>query len=100
MKEAILRDLSLSAKTFLKRFNRVKKRPSDTFTLYESRLAALLKQYLSSRKVETFDSLVNLLVSDCMKSNLNEACLRHIVCLESVISDDNWIEPKRFAGIY
>jgi len=53
IKEAILKDLGLSAKTFLERFNRVKKRPSDTFTLYESRLTALLKQYLSSRKVET-----------------------------------------------
>ena len=99
MKEAILKDLRLSAKTFLERFNRVKKRPSDTFTLYESRLAAPLKQYLSSRKVETFDSLVNLLVSDRMKSDLNEACLRHIVGLESVIGDDGWIEPKRLAGI-
>ena len=99
MKEAILKDLGLSAKTFLERFNRVKKRPSDTLTLYESRLAALLKQYLSSRQVETFDSLVDLLVSDRMKSDLNEACLRHIVGLESVISDDGWIEPKRLAGI-
>jgi len=99
MKEAILKDLGLSAKTFLERFNRVKKRPSDTLTLYESRLAALLKQYLSSRQVETFDSLVDLLVSDRMKSDLNEACLRHIVGLESVIGDDGWIEPKRLAGI-
>jgi len=99
MKEAILKDLGLSAKTFLERFNRVKKRPSDTLTLYESRLAAFLKQYLSSKKVETFDSLVDLLVSDRMKSDLNEACLRHIVGLESVIGDDGWIEPKRLAGI-
>ena len=99
MKKAIVKDLGLSAKTFLERFNHVKKRPSDTFTLYESRLEAPLKQYLSSRKVETFDSLVDLLLSDRIKSNLNKTCLRHIVGLESVIGDDGWIEPERLAGI-
>ena len=36
IKEAIFKDLGLSAKTFLERFNRVKKRPSDTLTLYLS----------------------------------------------------------------
>jgi len=58
-----------------------------------------LKQYLSSRKVETFDFLVNLLLSDRVKSDLNEACLRHIVGLESVIGDNGWIKPKSLAGI-
>jgi len=99
MKEAIFKDLGMSAKTFFEGFNRVKKRPSDTFALYESRLAALLKQYLFRRNVETFDSLVDLLLSDRIKSDLNEACLRHIVGLESVIGDNGWIEPKRLAGI-
>jgi len=99
IKKAIFKDLSLSAKTFFEKFNRVKKRLSDTLTLYELRLAALLKQYLSSKKIETFDSLVDLHVSDRMKSDLNETCLRHIVGLESVIGDDGWIKPKRLAGI-
>ena len=40
-----------------------------------------------------------MLLSDRIKSDLNEACLRHIVGLESVIGDDGWIEPKRLAGI-
>jgi len=99
MKTAILKDLGLSAKAFLERFNRIRKRPSDTFLLHESRLESLLRQYLEARKVDDFDKLINLLISDRIKSELSEQCLKHIVVLESVVDDGNWIEPKRLASI-
>jgi len=100
MKDAILKDLGLSAKAFLERFNRVRKRQSDTFVLYESRLESLLKQYLKAREVEDdYDKLVNLLISDRLKTELSEQCLKHVVVLESVMDEGGWIEPKRLASI-
>jgi len=39
-----------SAKAFLERLNFVRKHPSDTFMLYESRLGSLLWQYLDREK--------------------------------------------------
>ena len=99
MKDAILKDLGLSAKVFIERFNRVRKRPSDTFMLHESRLESLLRQYLDARKVDDFDKLVNLLISDRIKTELSEHCLKHIIVLESTAGDGNWIEPKHLASI-
>ena len=68
MKETLLKDLGLSAKIFLEKFNCVRKVTTDTFMLYASKLESLLRQYLNARKVDDFDKLVNLLISDRIKA--------------------------------
>ena len=90
MKNAILKDLGLSVKAFLEQFNRIRKRPSDTFMLYESRLESLLRQYLDARKIEELEQI---------KTELSEHCLKHIIVLESVEGDGSWIEPKPLASM-
>lgn len=100
MKEALLKDLGLSAKIFLEKFNCVRKVTSDTFMLHASKLESLLRQYLNARKVDDdFDKLVNLLISDRIKSELSEPCLKHIISLESSLSEGKWLSPTRLATV-
>jgi len=67
--------------------------------LYESRLESLLWQYLEARKIKDLDQLINLLISDRIKTELSEHCLKHVIILESVAGDGSWIEPKQLASI-
>ena len=100
MKQTLLKDLGLSAKTFLEKFNRVKKGTADTFVLYASKLESLLRQYLDARKIDNdFGELINLLLSDRIKSELSESCLKHIISLESSLSEGEWLKPTRLATV-
>jgi len=79
MKEAIFKEYGLSAKSFLEKFNQVKKGASDTYVLYSSKLEGEIKK--------NYDDLVALLISDRIKSELPEHCLKYVLSIESATAE-------------
>ena len=97
MKQAIMKEYGLTAKSFLGKYNSLKKGTSDTHVLFCSKLQGLLGQYLQARGVKDYESLIALLVSDRLKSSLNDACLRHVMSIESAMDEPHWLKPERLA---
>jgi hypothetical protein len=83
VKKKLLHEFKLSSSTLLDRFNSVSRSVGETYTLYGSRLKSLLTYYVQSRKVDTLELMIDLLVSDRIKSRLTEGALRHILSLEN-----------------
>ena len=63
----MVKEYFLTAKTFLTKFNNLLKVTNDTYILFASKLEGLLRQYLDARKAKEFETLVSLLISDCIK---------------------------------
>jgi len=94
LKDEILREMKLSAATYLQRFNTTVKSDDETFVAYASRLQGLLSYYLDSRKVSKFDELCELLVCDRLKSVLSENCLKYVLSIESG-HDKRWLSLRK-----
>jgi len=91
LKDAVLREFQLSPAKYLERFNTYKKPDTETYVMCASKLSALLNYYLESRGVSTFARLRELLICDRIKLSLSEACLRHVVAIESSDKDTPWL---------
>ena len=94
MKAAVLRELKLSANTYLERFNTCGKASDETYVSYASKLRSLLDYYLESRCVDDFAELCDLLVADRIKSTLSEGCLKYILSIESSKEKGQWLPVK------
>ena len=81
------------------KYNLLKKCTNDTHVLFCSKLRGLLDQYLQARGVKDYESLIALLISDRLKSSLNDACLRHVMSNESVMEELHWLKPERLAVV-
>ena len=66
--------------------------------MYASRLSILLSYYLDSRKVKDFESLVQLIVCDRIKSVLPEGALSHLLRYEATLSDQ-WATRDQLADV-
>jgi len=101
MKGTILKRYGLTAKCYLDKFNTIKKGASETFVLFSSKLKGLLNQYLESRDVKDYNTLVSLLISDCIKETLPEHCLKRtgILSVESTLGKPFWFEPHRLVQV-
>jgi len=73
MKRFLLREFKLIAMEYKIRFDKASKRSDETHVLFASRLHNELRYYLSSRGVDNFEKLCNLIVSDKLKSCLAPA---------------------------
>ena len=63
--------------------------------LFAARLCNELRYYLSSRKVDNFDKLCDLLVSDKLKSCLSAGTLNYVLSLEG----NGCFEPDKIAEL-
>jgi len=97
VKEFLLHQFQLSPRVFLARFNNVRQ-SDETMILFASKLKSLLHYYLNSRKVDTFEQFVSLMITDRMKTTLSEDCLRHILSVEAG-SENGWLEYDKLAVI-
>ena len=95
MKRFLLGEFKLTAMEYKARFDKAIKRNDETHILFASRLHNELRYYLSSRNVDSFDKLCNLLVSDKLKSCLDLGTLRYVLSLEG----ENCFEPERIARL-
>ena len=102
VRAAVMKEYGLTAKSFLAKFNSLRKANNDTFILFASKLDGLLRQYLEARKVKKFESLVSLLVSDRIKSSLPDQCLRYVLSVENnqaAVDPGQWLKPSRLAEL-
>jgi len=51
--------------------------------LYGSNMEGILKQYVDARGVKDCDSLISLILSDRIKSELSDHCLKHVISVET-----------------
>lgn len=78
MKEVILDGLKLSPLEYQKRFFGERKRKTETWKSFTTRLASYLNFYVASRDVSSFAELLELLVVDQLKTVLSEEALRYL----------------------
>ena len=82
MKRFLLGEFKLTAMEYKARFDKASKRFTETHVLFASHLHNELRYYLSSRGVDNFEKLCNLLVSDKLKSCLSPGALSYVLSLE------------------
>jgi len=102
VKDAVMKEYGLTAKTFLTKFNNLRKMTNDTYILFASKLEGLLRQYLEARKANDFQTLVSLLISDRIKSCLPDHCLRYVLSVENnqaAADAGDWLKPSRLAEL-
>ena len=95
VKNYLLREFRLSAEQYSDKFWSATKLPEETYKLFTSRVKNLLLYDLDSRKVDSKDDLVNLLVADRVKQTLSDPCLRHVLSAEG----DDWFMPEKLANV-
>jgi len=82
MKRFLLGEFKLTAMEYKARFDKASKRFDKMHVLFASRLHNEPRYYLSSRGVDNFEKLCNLLVSDKLKSCLTPGALNYVLSLE------------------
>ena len=78
----LLHEFKLSSPALLERFQRLKCREGETYTLFGNMLKSLLLYYTESRSVTDFNELIDLLVCDRIKSTLSDSTMRYILNIE------------------
>ena len=97
IKGLILKEYKMSPAMYRDSFNNLTKREGETFAMFISRLKAVLTYYIESRGVTTLIQLIDLLVSDRVKSCLSESCLRHVLSVESA-TDLGWVDSTKLGA--
>ena len=95
LKKFLLAEYKLTPREYKHRFVSATKNTDETHILFSSRLRNLLTYYLDSRKVNDFDSLCDLLVSDRLKEALPQGPLNYVLSLEG----DDWFLPEKVASL-
>ena len=102
VKDAVMKEYGLTAKTFLAKFNNLRIAAKDTYIMFASKLEGLLRQYLEARKAKDFETIVSLLISDRIKSSLSHQCLRYVLSVENnqaAADAGDWLRPSRLAEL-
>jgi len=95
MKKFLLGEFKLTAMAYKMRFDKASKRFDETHVLFASRLHNELRYYLSSRGVDNFKKLCNLLASDKLKSCLAPGTLNYVLSLDG----EGCFEPDQVARL-
>jgi hypothetical protein len=93
VKNYLLNEFKLVPCQLLDDYNHLVKQPQQTFKAYMTRLRLLLTYYLSGRKVDSFDDMVNLFLCDRLKATLPEAMLTHVLRAESALDNGCYLAP-------
>ena len=67
----LLREFKLTAEQYRERFRTAVKSPTETYTLFGSRVKNLFLYYLQNRKAKTVEQVIDRLVSDRIKETLS-----------------------------
>ncbi|XP_042913385.2 retrovirus-related Pol polyprotein from transposon 17.6 [Parasteatoda tepidariorum] len=89
LKALILRDFQLTPQECLNNFKNASKFKEETFIQFATRLNSHFEYYCKLRKVETFKSLCNLIISDKIIETLNKEMASHILIRQG----ENWFNP-------
>ncbi|XP_077535201.1 uncharacterized protein LOC144147046 [Haemaphysalis longicornis] len=95
VKKAVLQELRLSPAEYLDRFAKAAKRNDETWSQFASRVGTQFDYYLKSRKVETKEEVVALMVADRMKNSLSAEGLEYVRLREA----ETWLKPPEIANV-
>ncbi|GFX05202.1 DUF1758 domain-containing protein [Trichonephila clavipes] len=89
LKSVVLRKFQLTPRECLNSFKNAVKSSGETYIQFAARLTANFQYYCSLRKVNTFESLCDLIISDKLFETLNKETATHIGIREA----EDWFRP-------
>ncbi|GFU26803.1 transposon Tf2-6 polyprotein [Trichonephila clavipes] len=89
LKSIVLREFQLTPRECLISFKNAVKSSGETYIQFAARLTANFQYYGSLRKVNSFESLCDLIISDKLFETLNKETATHIGIREA----ENWFRP-------
>ncbi|GFW63031.1 transposon Tf2-6 polyprotein [Trichonephila clavipes] len=89
LKSIVLREFQLTPRECLNSFKNAVKSSGETYIQFAARLTANFQYYCSLRKVNSFESLCDLIISDKLFGTLNKETATHIGIREA----EDWFRP-------
>ncbi|GFV04520.1 transposon Tf2-6 polyprotein [Trichonephila clavipes] len=89
LKSIVLREFQLTPRECLNSFKNAVKSSGETYIQFAARLTANFQYYCSLRKVNSFESLYDLIISDKLFETLNKETATHIGIREA----EDWFRP-------
>ncbi|GFX47266.1 transposon Tf2-6 polyprotein [Trichonephila clavipes] len=89
LKSIVLREFQLTPRECLNSFKNAVKLSGETYIQFAARLTANFQYYCSLRKVNSFESLCDLIISDKLFETLNKETATHIGIREA----EDWFRP-------
>ncbi|GFY18727.1 integrase catalytic domain-containing protein [Trichonephila clavipes] len=89
LKSIVLREFELTPRECLNSFKNAVKSSGETYIQFAARLTANFQYYCSLRKVNSFESLCDLIISDKLFETLNKETATHIGIREA----EYWFRP-------
>ncbi|GFT94408.1 transposon Tf2-6 polyprotein, partial [Trichonephila clavipes] len=89
LKSIVLREFQLTPRECLNSFKNAVKSSGETYIQFAARLTANFQYYCSLRKVNSFESLCDLIISDKLFETLNKEDATHIGIREA----EDWFRP-------
>ncbi|GFW21001.1 integrase catalytic domain-containing protein [Trichonephila clavipes] len=89
LKSIVLREFQVTPRECLNSFKNAVKSSGETYIQFAARLTANFQYYCSLRKVNSFASLCDLLISDKLFETLNKETTTHIGIREA----EDWVRP-------
>ncbi|GFU27861.1 transposon Tf2-6 polyprotein [Trichonephila clavipes] len=89
LKSIVLREFQLTTRECLNSFKNAVKSSGETYIQFAARLTANFQYYCSLRKVNSFESLCDLIISDKLFETLNKETATHIGIREA----EDWFRP-------
>ncbi|GFU29085.1 integrase catalytic domain-containing protein [Trichonephila clavipes] len=89
LKSIVLREFQVTPRKCLNSFKNAIKSSGETYIQFAARLKANFQYYCSLRKVNSFESLCDLLISDKLFETLNKETATHIGIREA----EDWFRP-------
>ncbi|GFY17119.1 transposon Tf2-6 polyprotein [Trichonephila clavipes] len=89
LKSIVLREFQLTPRECLNSFKNAVKSSGETYIQFAARLTANFQYYCSLRKVDSFESLCDLIISDKLFETLNKETATHIGIREA----EDWFRP-------
>ncbi|GFW96666.1 integrase catalytic domain-containing protein [Trichonephila clavipes] len=89
LKSIVLREFQLTPRECLNSFKNAVKSSGETYIQFAARLTANFQYYCSLRKVNSFESLCDLIISDKVYETLNKETATHIGIREA----EDWFRP-------
>ncbi|GFT38131.1 transposon Tf2-6 polyprotein [Trichonephila clavipes] len=89
LKSIVLREFQITPRECLNSFKNVAKSSGETYIQFAARLTANFQYYCSLRKVNSFESLCDLIISDKLYETLNKETATHIGIREA----EDWFRP-------
>jgi len=81
--QGVLQEVQLTPSVYLDKFRSVSRESTETYHQFANKLSSLFDYYAESRKVGSYEELMELIVYHRIKASLPPFLSRHVLALES-----------------